>query len=171
MAGQMPVAVVSGGERQVDSQNHRPCPMALTTVSSTAKLLLQKPRVSRLFPLSQSVEAGRHRKEKLVVRSTMATVELCNAASGSAAEIFPGSACTGKKEPLVAFAVSPGPIRPEGTFAVVFSVSRAICDGLTYYKLLAMLSSDGKIEPLSACARRNPAGRSAAQLCVTLFVL
>ena len=32
----MSVAVVPGGERQVDSQNHRPCPMALTALCHSA---------------------------------------------------------------------------------------------------------------------------------------
>ena len=36
MAGQMPVVVVPGGERQVDSEHHRPCPMALTALCHSA---------------------------------------------------------------------------------------------------------------------------------------
>ena len=36
MAGQMPVVVVSGGERQMYGQHHRPCPMALTALCHSA---------------------------------------------------------------------------------------------------------------------------------------
>ena len=36
MAGQPPVVVVPGSEGQVDSERHRPCPMALTALCHSA---------------------------------------------------------------------------------------------------------------------------------------
>jgi hypothetical protein len=63
MAGQMPVVVVPGGERQVGSEHHWPCPMALTALCHSAAATAVKPLDagalgSKLRPFSSMILFG-----------------------------------------------------------------------------------------------------------------
>ena len=60
-----------------------------------------------------------------------------------------GSKCIGKDIPQAALSVVPDALRPDDTFAVIFSLSHVISDGYTHYKILSMLSSDGEITSMN----------------------
>jgi len=128
-------------------------------------LTKQKGKMHVTFPTDPNAEqvdalfnpthrAGKKKKVP-VVDSTMDYISLCKAVSGSAAEILKGSDSVAKGDQLLALTVLPDAKKPDDTFAIVFSVSHAIIDGFTYYKLLTMLSSGGAVAPLSAVRKHD----------------
>lgn len=94
------------------------------------------------------------------INSTMEFFDLCNTIGNTSAEIKKGSDCIDTNLPLIALTIIPDSIRPDDTFAIVFSVSHAIIDGYTYYRLLSMLSSDGTIVPLNAKRKHHIVNQS-----------
>lgn len=105
--------------------------------------------------LFNPTKRGGKMKKVPVLSSTMGYFDVCKELSGTAPEILPGSASSNGKEPLLALSVIPDSIKPENTFAIIFSVSHVIVDGFTYYKLLSMLNSNGVIEELSAVRKHD----------------
>lgn len=101
---------------------------------------------------------------KAALSSTMDFVQLCRCITGTSVEIPKGSSCIGNGAPLVALSVLPDALRPEDTFALVFSCSHVIVDGFNYYQLLSMLSSDGTIESLNASRKHEIVAASAVAI-------
>lgn len=99
--------------------------------------------------LDPTTRGGMLVEKSLMVESTMSYFEICEAVSGTSAEILKGSQCIGNGEPLVALTVVADSEHGEDLFAIVFSCSHVIMDGFTYYRLLNMLSKNVSVEILS----------------------
>jgi hypothetical protein len=87
--------------------------------------------------------------------STMDFVQICRSVSSSSAEIAKGSDCVDNSRPLVAVSLLPDSLRPQDTFALIFSCSHVILDGFSHYRLLSMLCTNGTIVALNASRKHE----------------
>ena len=98
---------------------------------------------------------GPEEKMPPVVSSTMSFYDICKTLGGSVCEVPTGRDCVSKSTPLVTLSIVVDHHMPKKRFAVIWSVSHVIVDGFTYYKLLAMLSSEGVVASLNAARKHS----------------
>lgn len=96
-----------------------------------------------------------HDDPEVPINSKMHYSDLRKTLVGTKAIVPTSVKLIGNGKPLVALSVIPDSLRPQDTFAVVFSCSHAIMDGFTYYQLLAMISSEGTPSPMSPTRKHS----------------
>jgi len=124
-------------------------------VKREGKLYLKYCKKVDQFDLSNVFNPTNQKRKAAVIHSEMEYKELCGKLGGSYAEIPRGAACINKNEYLFAVSLLQDSKRPQDTVAMVFSLSHVISDGFTYYKLLAMMSSDAVIESLNPTRKHD----------------